>query len=54
MYSAKQLNNSMRRCVKLVQPQRKTTTAGLKTVSYLGAKLWKIFSLLNALLMTQI
>ena len=40
MYSAKQLNYSMRRCVKLVQPQRKTTTAGLKTVSYLGAKLW--------------
>ena len=40
MYSAKQLNYSMRRCVKLVEPQRKTTTAGLKTVSYLGAKLW--------------
>ena len=40
MYSAKQLNYSMHRCVKLVQPQRKTTTAGLKTVSYLGAKLW--------------
>ena len=40
MYSAKQLNYSMRRCVKLVQPQRKTTTDGLKTVSYLGAKLW--------------
>ena len=39
MYSAKHLNYSMRRCVKLVQPQRKTTTAGLKTVSYLGAKL---------------
>ena len=40
MYSAKQLNYSMHQCVKLVQPQRKTTTAGLKTVSYLGAKLW--------------
>ena len=40
MYSVKQLNYSMRQPVKLVQPQRKTTTAGLKTVSYLGAKLW--------------
>ena len=40
MYSVKQLNYSMPRSVKLVQPQRKTTTAGLKTVSYLGAKLW--------------
>ena len=40
MYSVKQLNYSMCQCVKLVQPQRKTTTVGLKTVSYLGAKLW--------------
>ena len=40
MYSVKQLNYSMRQSVKLVQPQRKTTTVGLKTVSYLGAKLW--------------
>ena len=40
MYSVKQLNYSMRQYVKLVQPQRKTTTVGLKTVSYLGAKLW--------------
>ena len=40
MYSVKQLNYSMRQSVKLVQPQRKTTTVGLKTVSYFGAKLW--------------
>ena len=40
MYSVKQLNYSMGQSVKLVQPQRKTTTVGLKTVSYLGAKLW--------------
>ena len=41
MYSAKQLNYSkMRQSVKLVQLQRKTTTVGLKTVLYLGAKLW--------------
>ena len=30
----------MRQAVKSVQPRRKTTTVGLKTVSYLGAKLW--------------
>ena len=40
MYSVKQLNYSMRQSVKLVQPQRKTTTGILTTVSYLGAKLW--------------
>ena len=40
MYSVKQLSYSMRQSVKLVQPQRKTITVGLKTVSYLGAKLW--------------
>ena len=40
MFSVKQLNYSMCQSVKLVQPQRKTTTVGLKTVSHLGAKLW--------------
>ena len=30
----------------LVQPRRKTTTVGLKTVSYLGAKLWNNKSVL--------
>ena len=40
MYSAKQLYYSRRLSVKLVQPQRKKHTIGLKTVSYLGAKLW--------------
>ena len=40
MYFVKQLNYSMRQSVKLVQPQRKTNRVGLKTVSYLGAKLW--------------
>ena len=40
VYSVKQLNYSMRQSVKLVQPQRKTTTVGLKTVSYFGTKLW--------------
>ena len=37
MYSVKQLNYSMRQSVKLMQPQRKTTTVGLKTASHLGA-----------------
>ena len=40
MFSVKQINYSMRQAVELVQPRRKTTTVGLKTVSYLGAKLW--------------
>ena len=40
MLSVKQINYSMRQDVKLVQPRRKTTTVGLKTVSYFGAKLW--------------
>ena len=40
MFSVKQNEYSMRQAVKLVQPRRKTTTSGLKTVSYLGAKLW--------------
>ena len=40
MYSVKQLNYSMRRSVKLVQPQRTANIVGLKTVTYLGAKLW--------------
>ena len=40
MFSVKQNEYSMRQAVELVQPRRKTTTVGLKTVSYLGAKLW--------------
>ena len=40
MVSVKQINYPMRQAVKLVQPRRKTTTVGLKAVSYLGAKLW--------------
>ena len=59
MYSGKQLNYSMHQSVKLVQPQRKTTTVGVKTVLYLGAKLWNDNAVLcnelwNAQLMTQI
>ena len=39
-FSVKQNRYSMRQAVNLVQPRRKATTIGLKTVSYLGAKLW--------------
>ena len=30
----------MRNPVKIVQPRRRTTNYGLKTVSYIGAKIW--------------
>ena len=40
MFSVKQINYSMCQAVKLEQPRRKTTSVALKTVSYLGAKLW--------------
>ena len=46
IFSVKQINYSMRQAVKLVQPRRKTTTVGLKTISYLGAKLWNDNSML--------
>ena len=39
MLFVKQINYAMRQAVELVQPRRKTTTVGLKTV-YLGDKLW--------------
>ena len=66
IYSVKQLSFSMHKSVKLVQPQRKTTTVGLKTISYLGPNCemtmlyyvmgceMRTFSPLNALLMIQI
>ena len=66
MYSVKQFKYSMRQYVKLVQPQWKKNTVGLKTVSCLGSKLWndnavlcnelwnEDFLTLDALLMTQI
>ena len=41
IFSVKQINYSMRQAVKLVQPRRKTTTVGLKTVSYLGGVEWQ-------------
>ena len=40
MFSVKQNKYSMPQAVKLVQLRRKTTIVSLKTVSYLGAKLW--------------
>ena len=40
VFFVKQNNHSMRQAVKLVQPRRKTTTVGLKTVTYLAAKFY--------------
>ena len=40
MFAVKQINYSMHQATKLLQPQRKKIIVGLKTVSYLGAKLW--------------
>ena len=39
MFSVKRINYSLCQAFTLVQPQRKTTTVGIKTVSYLRAKL---------------
>ena len=40
MFSVKRINYSMCQSVKLVESQRKTTIVGLRTDSYIGAKLW--------------
>ena len=46
MYAINPTTYSLRQPVKLVQPKRRTTSNGLKTVSYLGAKLWNDNSVL--------
>ena len=46
MFASKLIHYSMRQAVKLVKPQRKTTTVGLKTVPYWGDKLWNDNALL--------
>ena len=48
--SVKQINNSMRQAVQLVQPQRKKIQCWPQIISYLGAKLWND----NALLCNEI
>ena len=40
MFVKKETSYSWRKKVILIQPKRRTTTYGLKSVSYLGSKLW--------------
>ena len=40
MYEEKSVPYSLRQNVMLVQPRRKSSTYGLRSISYLGAKLW--------------
>ena len=47
LFEVKSLGYSLRNHVKVLQPKRRTTTYGLRTVSYTGAKLWNdLFPLL--------
>ena len=48
LYEVKYLGYSSRNHVKVLQPKRRTTTYGLRAVSYTGAKLWNyLFPLLG-------
>ena len=40
LFEVKSTSYSLRNDVRVVQPKRRTTNFGLRTVSYLGAKLW--------------
>ena len=40
MFQTKRVNYSMRHPYLLLQPQRRTTTHGLRSISYIGAKIW--------------
>ena len=40
LFEVKSLGYSLRNHVKVLQPKRRRTTYGLRTVSYTGAKLW--------------
>ena len=44
MFEVKALEYSLRNPVKVLQPKKRTTSYGLKTVSYTGAKLWNDLS----------
>ena len=43
MFEVKAFEYSLRNPVKVLQPKKRTTTYGLKTISYTGAKLWNDF-----------
>ena len=40
LFEVKSTSYSLRNDFRLIQPKRRTTNSGLRTVSYLGAKLW--------------
>ena len=40
LFEVKSTNYSLRNAVKLVQPMKRTSTFGIRSVSYAGAKLW--------------
>ena len=40
MFQPKEQNYSLRNKIPIIQPRRNTTTNGLRTISYIGAKLW--------------
>ena len=48
LFEVKSTRFSLRNPVKVLQPKKKTTTYGLKSISYTGAKLWNdLFPILN-------
>ena len=44
LFQQKRTKYSMRNPVKVLQPMKRTTTYGLRTISYTGAKLWNDLS----------
>ena len=56
MFVKKETSYSLRKKVILIQPKRRTTTYGLRSVSYLGSKLWNdhpFVCLMYQILMTK-
>ena len=43
LFELKHIKYSLRNPIKVLQPKRRTTTNGLRTTSYTGAKLWNYF-----------
>ena len=44
MFVKKELPYNLRNCIELYQPKMNTTTYGLRSVTYTGAKLWNDLS----------
>lgn len=49
MFQIKELSYSLRNALPLIQPTRQTTNNGLRTISYLGSKLWNEISPMSQL-----